>query len=496
MDTKTDTDKNLNQPNDVESLISQLERLLSVKNPLIKSIRRPKVLISALRQLNELIEMETFKSNIIETIHGLMINSYYKKNSNKKNKFDNQMLHFCNYGDPGTGKTRASKILAKIFYGMGIDYGNESLEVSESKDNQDDFYNNKLGEITNSLIDLKQQSALAINEYKILKEAYAKKQVVSSNMKNDILSRKESLINRNEISANSIRNGENNNNNFSTRSESSQDKLTMSWKELSACLNSINEAIENACSSASEMGDELNNKNDKNNKQGIDELNDLDDDPNVPESVYCIVCGRNELVAKFAGQTAGLAYDFLMANRFKTIIIEEAYDLYNSDRDGYGAESLVQINRFMDEHPDWVILGFNGYREKLEDTIFHVQPGLRSRITKFFHMTHYTSKGLSQIFKLQVESIDLKLDSSLEINQFFSNNISQFSAFGRDTFRFAHLTKRVYSSLLFNDVFTAVINNSNKEIDFIIRKDILDLCLIRYKESSFKSSNEENDDDN
>src|SRR5690606_9578537 len=41
----------------------------------------------------------------------------------------------------------------------------------------------------------------------------------------------------------------------------------------------------------------------------------LDDDPNVDESVYCVICGRNELVARFMGQTSGLAYNFLMENR-------------------------------------------------------------------------------------------------------------------------------------------------------------------------------------
>ncbi len=456
----TNTDKT----SSVAILIAQLEKLLSINHEFVKSIQRPNVLISALKQLNDMIEMELFKLSIVETIQSSMINVYSQKNKTCKNKFDNQMLHFCNYGDPGTGKTRASKLLAKIFYGMGIDYDNQIYNVTQSKDEKNNVYTDKLQEITASLIEIKQQAVLSLNEYKTLKENYAKKQIVNSNVRNDSIGKKEGTNLVNKINENP-----------------QQEKLNSSWKDLNASLMSINESVNSVIENVSIIGESVQENNEKINVN-------IDDDPNVEESVYCVVCGRNELVAKFAGQTAGQAYDFLMTNRFKTIIIEEAYDLINGDRSGYGDEALVQINRFMDEHPTWAIIGFNGYQEKLEETIFTAQPGLLSRISRFYHMTHYTSKGLGQIFKLQLESLDLKLDDSIDINKFFSDNITLFSAFGRDTFHFAHSIKTVYFSHLFTGIFESVLKGENSDIKFVINKEIFDMVVGRFKDLRFKST--------
>jgi hypothetical protein len=484
MDGRNNMNKVLSQPNDVETLISQLEQLLAKKHPFIKSINRPKVLISALKQLNELIEMDTFKTSVIETIHGLMLNVYCQKNGNKKNKFDNQMLHFCNYGDPGTGKTRASKILAKVLYGLGIDFGNETQDKPDIKDEKHQFYTDKLEEITSLLIEIKQHSALAQNEFKTLKDAYARKQVVPSNMKNDTLTRKEGARIREESLTKSSEVTSSSSSSSAEKSAGLQDKLNTSWKELNASLCGITESITVACETAADIGEELQVEEDEKVKKEID----IDDDPNVQESVYCVVCGKNELVAKFAGQTSGLAYDFLMANRFKTVIIEEAYELYTSDKDGYGAEALVQINRFMDEHPDWIVIGFNGYREKLEETIFHAQPGLRSRISHFFYMSPYTAKGLAKIFILQLESIGLKLDPNINLEVFFEENYGNFTSFGRDTLQFSHQVKKVYFSSLFNDVFNSVMKDETKQISFTINQESFDNVFRRYKELSFKHS--------
>lgn len=443
----------------VLELAFEIEELVKNRNNFVKSIKRPKTLIQTLKELNSIIEMYTFKTSIVEMIQGLMVNFHF----NPESKFEGQMLHFCNYGDPGTGKSKASKILAKIFYSIGIDYNpNDDGENSVIEDNSNVNHDmEKISELSCLVNNLTSETSLAFEEFRVLKSINNKKIVSKVSGSKDYCS---------------------------SPQPKSPNKHSTNWIDLDDSFKSINSSVKKVNDSVSNIYEELNSKYEYCETDSDEDEDDFNDNPNVNEDVYCVVCGRSELVAGFIGQTSIQAYDFLMLNRGKTVIIEEAYSLYEGDRDSFGKEALVQINRFMDENPKSIIIGFNGYMKELNDTIFTVQPGLKSRISKFFHMTPYTSSGLKLIFLEQLKIVNLKLDAQVQnsIDKFFEINKKQFKAFGRDTFRLIHCIKEIHNNNIYNLILNSIKSGKEKDVENCVSTSTLNSGMKKYLDLSFQ----------
>jgi hypothetical protein len=186
------------------------------------------------------------------------------------------------------------------------------------------------------------------------------------------------------------------------------------------------------------------------------------------------VCGREDFVAEYSGQTAIKTSKFLTANLGKCIIIEEAYLLCHSEADTYGMEAITILNRFMDEHNEDLIIVFTGYEEMLRHTIFKYQPGLKRRCQWFFDIHGYSPEGLGNIFKLQVNSMNWNIDSSVDLTKFFSTNMNHFSNFGGDTQKLALHCKLEYSEQNFDNLL-------NNDFNMIITQDMLLKGFEEYK---------------
>lgn len=151
-----------------------------------------------------------------------------------------------------------------------------------------------------------------------------------------------------------------------------------------------------------------------------------------------VVLGRGDFVGSYQGKTSEKTEAILKKNKGKVIIIEEAYSLFNDEKDSYGMEALTIINRYMDEHCDDYIFIFNGYADKLEETIFRAQPGLKRRIQWTFDIKKYTGEGVFKIFvhqlKKYVKPYWVICPHEYEkIRNFFRKNILFFPYFGGDT---------------------------------------------------------------
>ena len=192
-----------------------------------------------------------------------------------------------------------------------------------------------------------------------------------------------------------------------------------------------------------------------------------------PESLITI-CGREDFVAEYSGQTSIKTSKFLTANLGKCIIIEEAYLLCHSEADTYGMEAITVLNRFMDEHNEDLIIIFTGYEELLKHTIFKYQPGLKRRCQWFFDIRGYSPEGLADIFKLQVKSMGWNVDSSVNLIDFFITNKDYFGNFGGDTQKLALQCKLIYSEENFDNLL-------NKDFNLIINNDILLKGFEEYK---------------
>lgn len=148
---------------------------------------------------------------------------------------------------------------------------------------------------------------------------------------------------------------------------------------------------------------------------------------------------RSDLVAPYMGQTAGRTKKALYKHKGGCIFIDEFYTLTNSDSDSYGAEALGELNTFMSENSDTVVI-VAGYKDEVEK-VFAVQPGLRRRFAWNFDIPKYTPDQMFDIFKLQLKKHGWKVEDKAK-ELFYSK---QFKFAGGDTMNIALKSKIQYS---------------------------------------------------
>lgn len=218
------------------------------------------------------------------------------------------------------------------------------------------------------------------------------------------------------------------------------------------------------------FGDELAKSN---LEEKIEEENDL-----------IIICGRENFVAEYAGQTSIKTSEFLKKNLGKCIIIEEAYLLYNGDNDTYGMEAITVLNRFMDEHADSLIIIFTGYEDLLHKTIFKAQPGLKRRCQWIFNLQGYSPEGLAKIFETQIHKFEWTIDKSTNLTKFFEIHMEDFPNYGGDTERLALHCKIIHSGQTFKNLLTMIDKEKKIEsehLKFVITTEMLEESFNEYK---------------
>lgn len=329
----------------------------------------------SLLELEKIIEMNQIKSAIIKQIEVLTVLII---KSNEYNRFDNHILHTVFYGNPGVGKSRIAKILAKIWKSLGI----LSHKSSEKLD------------ISTKILDIKNLYNGLYNKFQIPDSKDSRK--MWKNNQHD-------------------------------------------WDTLRQKINML--------------------ENSKLNKT------DLSTDKII------IVAGREDFVAEYAGQTSIKTYNFLKSCLGKCIIIEEAYVLYTGESDTYGIEALTVLNRFMDEYASSIAVIFTGYEDKLRDTIFKIQPGLKRRCQWIFNLKGYTEKGLSKIFISQLGN-NWTVDEKI-VESFFMTNFDKFSNFGGDTEKLAFICKILSGHQNFNYFVNDKVSNETTK-DFLTEKMLND----------------------
>lgn len=205
------------------------------------------------------------------------------------------------------------------------------------------------------------------------------------------------------------------------------------------------------------------------------------EDEEVKED-YIVVAGRENFVAEYTGQTAIKTYNFLKSCFGKCVIIEEAYLLYNGEMDTFGMEALTVLNRFMDEYPRDVIIIFTGYEDKLRNSIFKVQPGLKRRCQWLFNLIGYTPEGLAKIFISQLKNNGWCVEDESRVIKFFENNHKNFENFGGDTEKLAFQCKMIYSDFTIKSMFE---NNGSYTLEKIITQEIIEKAYELYLSNRF-----------
>ena len=155
------------------------------------------------------------------------------------------------------------------------------------------------------------------------------------------------------------------------------------------------------------------------------------------------VVSRKDFVAEYVGQTAIKTRKLLDNHRGKVLFIDEAYSLLNDMKDPFGLEALTELNQFMSEHPNEIIIVFAGYKDKMQEGIFTIQPGLARRCMWHFECRGYSGIELYQILccQLAAEGWYIPEADQQAIAELVIKNKHLFPNFGGDTERLSFFSK-------------------------------------------------------
>lgn len=177
----------------------------------------------------------------------------------------------------------------------------------------------------------------------------------------------------------------------------------------------------------------------------------VDEKSMIKDDEMYVLASRGDFVAGYVGHTAPKTNGFLLKNRGKVVVIDEAYTLMNKNDDSFGKEALDEINRFITEHPGEIVIIFAGYRDQLQSGIFTVQKGLERRIMWHFDCSGYNGDELYEIFVQQIQNGNWNITKDPKIKELIKKNVNMFPNYGGDTERLFFYSKTVCGTRIFNN---------------------------------------------
>lgn len=160
------------------------------------------------------------------------------------------------------------------------------------------------------------------------------------------------------------------------------------------------------------------------------------------------ILSRSDFVGSYMGHTSNKSRKLLSKAAGGVIFIDEAYSLYQSDKDDYGKEAIDELNGFMSEQSGKTIIIIAGYKEALETNFFAVNSGLRRRFNWTFTIEKYNGKDLYKIFLKQLQ--DFGWDVNEDCVSLFDKYEGKFKNMGGDTANIAFKAKLLYSKRVWN----------------------------------------------
>jgi len=344
----------------MNALIRDLEKGVKDKLPYISFIKKPEMLISSLKGLNDMIGNDRIKDKVALQVTHLLTQKLEPESSQKP-----IMLHTLIYGDPGLGKTTIGVHLAKIWYALGyIDGGKSSGNKC-----QDAWLSDKLGGF------MGEEGANISNEeflpivYAVLLIVFMVFGYVWAGIKwcYGTMGAKWFFIMLGVIFF----------------------LLLIVWMVYAySSSDSGPKYIDGQCN---------NNNNPKckqqNTKQSSEEITNDD---------IITITSREDFIAEYVGWTDKKTKKLLRENRGKVLFIDEAYTLNSGYHDSFGKEAIDTLNRYMSENADKIVIIMAGYKDKIQNSLFKVQPGLKRRFMWQFECKGYT---IDELFKIWIQQI-------------------------------------------------------------------------------------------
>lgn len=178
-------------------------------------------------------------------------------------------------------------------------------------------------------------------------------------------------------------------------------------------------------------------------------------EPSKDEKCKFRIYTAADLVSSYVGDSHVKCKKMLDIARGGVVLLDEIYSLGIKDR--HSEQSLTCINEYMSLYPDELVFIFSGYKDKIEDTLFKIQPGLRSRFGWVIHIDDYDIPDLSKIFKSHLKG-KWKLDENFNLEEWLANHKKLCTDNGRSMVYMIEKVKELYCDLKFNDLGSAVDN--------------------------------------
>lgn len=441
----------------MNSFIDHATELIDTKHPCVNFIKYPQSFLRALNELNKMIGMATFKNQIVQLLQYIIVTNYNRIFSETTGSLlDGHMINMVLSGGPGCGKTTAAHYIARIISSMGIlekppKHQEEekppnnlfsvifsAAQKSESDDSEDEDYIENYG-------DYEQTSKSRKREIKKLQRELNEEKRKNNKIKTSV----SKVINEmNELDISLAKASK-------FYEINPKDKKDIDRKRLK--IRSIQRNLKYETSFTPE------------------EEQKKEEEDKIPFVVYT----RKDLIGKYVGHTAIKTAAAIEKNLGGVILIDEAYSLYNdsSSDDSFGEECLTVINEMMSKYSRSLVFVFAGYREKMDKTIFRVQPGLARRIGYTFELDKYSPSDLYEIFKLQVSRYSgWEVSDDPKIKAFFEKNYSSFPDFGGDTEKLSLYAKNESYSVLFSKI----LEDGTEKLPQIITLDMIERAMSKF----------------
>ena len=364
----------------LSQLISDLRRKFNGGDPSVSKVKRPQMLIDALIDMNNMIGMDRLKEAVSLQVMRLID----ALNSGQTNL---GMLNTILYGDPGVGKTKVGINLAKIWYALG--FLDENAKVDQS-------WFNGFSDIPENELNMFVFAALIGGSY-----LWASIKMIYSNFGFKWLC---IILILTIIIILAIWW-------WWTRKANYEPKYDIDKKiDPIDALNGVQQPEISSNGVTNGGSEELDRKIIK-------------------------VVSRVDFIEQYVGQSAPKTKKLLQANLGKVLFIDEAYSLLNDERDPYGMEALTTLNLFLSENEGKIVVIFAGYKDLMQNGIFHVQPGLPRRCMWHFECDGYSGDQLGQIFMLQLKEQGWNVANETAVLRAISQNKEFFPSYGGDTKR-------------------------------------------------------------
>ena len=122
---------------------------------------------------------------------------------------------------------------------------------------------------------------------------------------------------------------------------------------------------------------------------------------------------RSGLVAKYIGQTAVKTNEVIDKALDGVLFIDEAYSLAQGGDNDFGREAVDALLKRMEDDRDRLVVIIAGYTEPMQNFL-NLNPGLKSRFTRYIDFPDYDADDLTKIFKAIAKSEQYTLGAGVE----------------------------------------------------------------------------------